>query len=1038
MLAVQRAWALVASRVVGHVTPVTELICRTAFSFGEGASTPEDIVTQAAELGLKAIAITDRDGVYGLPRAHKTARKHAVRVIPGALVTIADGPGAALLARDAGGWSNLTRLITEARSNAPKGWGQLPFASLLEHAPGLDVILMGNWTHERLFAVRDAFGPHASLALTRRLDGLDIERWDRLATLSASTQIPLLATNDVVMHSPDRKPLHDVLTCIRRKCTIDHAGTTLSTNAIRYLHGPASKASLFRTAPSALERAHEVAARCHFSMDDLRYLYPKEVVPDGWTPMTWLRHETEAGLAWRYPNGTPPHVQSQVNHELELIDRLNFPAYFLTVYDAVRFARERNILCQGRGSAANSAVCFALGITAVDPAETNLLFERFISEERGEPPDIDVDFEHERREEVLQYMYERYGRHRAAMVNEVISYRRRSAIRDTGKVMGLDPDQIDRMAKNIFWFDRSAVTDEQLRKAGLDPRDPRVQQTISMAEELRGMPRHVGIHSGGFTVSDGPLIDLCPIEPASMNNRTVIQWDKDDIDTVGFVKVDLLSLGMLTAIRKGFDLVKTHWGQSFTLATIPPDDGGVYDMICRADTMGVFQIESRAQMSMLPRLKPRCFYDLVIQVSIVRPGPIQGGMVHPYLQRRRGSAPIQYAHPSLEPILSRTLGVPIFQEQVMAMAVAVGGFTPGEADALRRAMGAWRKHGTLGPLAEKLMNGMQANGISQQYAQQIRDQIQGFGEYGFPESHAASFARLVYVSAWLKHHYPAAFCAALLNSQPMGFYSARSLLDDARRHGVTILPIDVQHSEWDNTIESTNSKTQAIRLGLRQIKGFPKEGALRLKAFRHQHGPAQCIADLQRAGLDRSDLSHLARAGALNSISPNRRQALWSARGLYDLPLFRGLQRPDDVELPQPTKHDCMQEDYRSLGLSLAHNPIEMVRERLKHDGFISAMEVRSMDAGRTVKVAGMVAHRQRPGTAKGVVFMTLEDETGLLNVVIKPDTFDRQRQTIVQHNLLEITARVQRDGQSISLLASRFEPLKDAQLENLTSRDFR
>lgn len=1025
--------------MVGPVNEPIELVCRTAFSFGEGASTPEEVVERAAELGFSAVGITDRDGVYGLPRAHRAALACGIRVLPGALLTIAGGPGVALLAQDAGGWSNLTRLITDARKDTPKGWGQLPLQQLLERSRGLEAILLGHWTPEPTQAMRESFGESLSLALTRRLDSHDVRHWDRMAVLSAATQVPLVATSDAIMHSPSRKPLHDVLTCIRRKCTVDNAGSALAANAMRCLRSPSAMKRMFAAAPSALERTHEVASRCAFSLDDLRYLYPREIVPEGWTPTRWLRHETAAGLEWRYPEGTPAKVTSQVEHELHLIEKLNFAAYFLTVYDAVRFARDRNILCQGRGSAANSAVCFALGITAVDPAHSSLLFERFISEERGEPPDIDVDFEHERREEVLQYVYQRYGRHRAAMVNEVISYRRRSALRDAGKALGLDPDQIDRLAKGVQWFDRSAINEAKLTEAGLNPRDPRVQQTVTMAEALKGMPRHVGIHSGGFTVSDGPLIDLCPIEPASMKGRTVIQWDKNDIDTVGFVKVDLLSLGMLTAIRKGFDMVKKHTGQCLTLASIPADDAGVYDMLCRADTMGVFQIESRAQMSMLPRLQPRCFYDLVIQVSIVRPGPIQGGMVHPYLRRRRGEEPIAYAHPSLEPILARTLGVPIFQEQVMAMASAVGGFSPGEADALRRAMGAWRKRGTLGPLAEKLMAGMRENGISDEYAEQIRDQIRGFGEYGFPESHAASFARLVYVSAWLKHHHPAAFCAALLNSQPMGFYSPRSLLDDARRHGVDVRPIDIQTSHWDNTLEPTAQCSWAIRLGFRQIKGLPKKAGLRIQTERETNGEFQTIASLQcRADLNRSELATLARADALRSLATNRRHALWAVQGLYDLPLFRGLQRTDDAHLPEPTKTDEMREDYRSYGLSLAHNPVGMVREQLTQKGFISAAEVHSVPGGRTVKVAGMVAHRQRPGTAKGVVFMTLEDETGLLNVVIKPHTFDRQRKTIVQHNLLEITARVQRDGQSVSLLASRFSPLKAPKPEKLTSRDFR
>ncbi len=1015
-----------------------EVVCRTSFSFQEGASSPEEIVNQAAELGLSAVAITDRDGVYGIPRAHKAAKAAGIRIMPGALMSIEGGPGVALLARDSGGWSQLTRLITECRAQSQKGWGQLPLMSLLERASGLEAVLMGDWSVSRADAVREAFGAHVSLALTRRLDSHDPARWDRAAVLSAKTQIPLVATCDVHMHAPSRLPLQDVLTCIRRHCTIDQAGTTLSPNASRHLRSPERMARMFADAPQALERSLDIMNQCDFSLDDLRYRYPREIVPEGWTPMEWLRHQTHEGLRWRYPDGTPTGVQAAVDHELTLIEKLDFPAYFLTVYDVVRFARSQGILCQGRGSAANSAVCFALGITAVDPATSSLLFERFISEERGEPPDIDVDFEHERREEVLQYVYRRYGRHRAAMINEVISYRRRSALRDAGRALGLDSDQIDRMTKGIHWFDKGPIDDSKLREVGLDPRDPRVKHSLTIAASMHRMPRHVGIHSGGFTIADGPLIDLCPIEPATMENRTVIQWDKDDIDTVGFVKVDLLSLGMLTAIRKGFELVHQHWGRELCLATVPSEDPAVYDMLCRADSMGVFQIESRAQMSMLPRLQPRCFYDLVIQVSIVRPGPIQGGMVHPYLRRRRGEEPVSYAHPKLEPILARTLGVPIFQEQVMAMAVAVGGFSPGEADALRRAMGAWRKHGTLGSLSDKLMAGMRTNGISGEYAEQICAQIRGFGEYGFPESHAASFARLVYVSAWLKCHYPDAFCVALLNSQPMGFYSARSLVDDARRHGVEIRPIDVQHSNYDNTLEPRDDGSRAVRLGLRQIRGLKESSAVRVEVARAE-GPFTSIASLQkRAQLDRGDLGLLARANALSALSEHRREALWAVQGLYDLPLFRGLQRPSEVTLPATTSAEDMREDYQSQGLSLSHNPIEMVRERLNSEGFITAAGVLQIPGGRTIRVAGLVAHRQRPGTAKGVMFMTLEDETGLLNIVVKPDTFERQRQVILEHNLLEITAKVQRDGHSVSLLATRLSPLDAPSPGQVHSRDFR
>jgi error-prone DNA polymerase len=1014
-----------------------ELVCRTAFSFHEGASTPEQVVAQAGELGLIAIGITDRDGVYGIPRAHRAAQEHAVRILPGALLTITDGPGLSLLARTQTGWSQLTRLITQARADTKKGWGRVPLEVVCEKSEGLEAVLLGDWPAERVELVRDAFGEHASLAWVRYLDSHDHTRTAQRVALSKATRVPLVASGDVLAHHRDRKALLDLLTCIRRKCTIDQAGTSLQANVARHLRDPATMKKLMAAMPETVERTVEIANRCHFSLEQLAYRYPREVVPLGQSPMGWLRHETARGLQWRYPGGIPDDVSAQIAHELSLIERMNFPAYFLTVYDVVRFARERGILCQGRGSAANSAVCFALGITAVDPACSNLLFERFISEERGEPPDIDVDFEHERREEVLQYVYERYGRHRAAMVNEIISYRRRSAIRDAGKALGLDADQIDRLARTHRH--PSTAQSETLKNAGLDPKDKRVRLTLTMAEQLRGLPRHVGIHTGGFTISDGPLIDLCPIEPATMNKRTVIQWDKDDINIVGFVKVDLLSLGMLTAIRKSFDLIDQHWNKRFTLANTPSEDAPVYDMLCKADTVGVFQVESRAQMSMLPRMLPRCFYDLVIEISIVRPGPIQGGMVHPYLRRRRGEEPVTYPHPNLEPILARTLGVPIFQEQVMAMAVAVGGFTPGEADGLRRAMGAWRKRGGLDTQVEQLMRGMADNGITPEYAQQICDQIRGFGEYGFPESHAASFAQLVYVSAWLKHHYPAAFTAALLNSLPMGFYSARSLVDDVRRHGVQVLPLDVGLSQWDCTLERGTGQSASIRLGFSRIRGMSKQAGTAIVRARND-GAFGSIGDLQqRAAINRGTLALLAQADALKSLVADRRQALWQVQGLYDLPLFRGLVREEGhAPLPTPTPMDSLQADYQYIGLSLDHNPVAMARAALDRDGVLPAEKALACANRRTIQIAGLVSHRQRPSTANGILFMTMEDETGMMNIVVKPRLLERQRQIILDNNLLRLTALVQRDGDSVSFLAKHFRPIELSSHVTTTSRDFR
>ena len=1046
-----------------------ELVCRSAFSFHEGASTPEELVDRACSQGLHALAITDRDAVYGIPRAFRHMRDQEAERLPalisGALVTLDEGPGVALLARTREGWAHLCRILTRARcggmveeilvsgdtdaalsphgrTTARKGRGTLSLEDLLARSGGLEAILLGSWSPGPIRQLREAFGPHCSLAITRRLTSEEDPAFGPARQLSRLTGVPLVATSDVVMHARSRKALQDVLTCIRLKQTVDSAGRALDPNAERSLRTPGEMARLFAAAPEALARTIEIADRCEFRLSDLAYRYPREVVPEGHSPMGWLHHLTMEGLAWRYPEGVPPKVTEMIAHELRVIDRLDFPAYFLTVYDSVRYARERGILCQGRGSAANSAVCYALGITSVDPAHAELLFERFISEERGEPPDIDVDFEHERREEVIQYIYGRYGRHRAAMVNEVIAYRRKSAIRDVGKALGLSLDQIDRLTGDLFHFDSWPPTAEQLGKAGIDPEDRRVRLAIRLAQEIKGMPRHVGVHVGGFTISDGPLIELCPVEPATMEDRTVIQWDKDDIDVVGFVKVDLLSLGMLTAIRKCFDLIAAHGGPRHDLATVPREDPAVYDMLCKADTVGIFQIESRAQMSMLPRLKPRCWYDLVIEVSIVRPGPIQGGMVHPYLARRNGEEPVRYAHDALVPILARTLGVPIFQEQVMAMAVAVGGFTPGEADQLRRAMGAWRKRGGLEVLTDRLMRGMEERGIPLDYAEQIASQIRGFGEYGFPESHAASFARLVYVSAWLKRYHPAAFTVALINSQPMGFYSPRSLVGDVKRHGVELRSIDIQRSDWDCTLEPATppwiEHPHAIRLGLRLVRGLGEAEGLRIEAARAR-APFQSIGDLaRRAELDREALTALAQADALAALCPDRRQAVWAVRGLIDLPLFRGLLRQEEpAPLPAPTPEQELQEDFRLTGLSVRRDPVGMVRPELDRMGVLSAAVVLQQPADKVVRIAGLVSNRQRPGTASGIVFMTMEDETGMLNLVIKPRLLERQRDLILGHNLLMATAKVQRDGDSISLLVLRFAPLAVAPEVQSKSRDF-
>ncbi len=1062
-----------------------ELFCRSYFSFLEGASSPEELVTAAVAQGLTALAVTDRDGVYGLVQAHRAAREHGLKLVMGALLTLRDHPSLVLLVRDRAGWANLCRLLTIGRHDQPKGLAMHGLSDVLAHAGGLTALLHGPWTISQVSSLREAFGPRLALAVSCSQRPGDAAHIATAMRLSRWSGVPLVAVGDVQLHHPDRKRLLDVITCIRRRTTLDAAGRALPPNAARVLRSPAQIHALFQAAGQAIggdapgrlaDAVHvstALAAEHTFSLAQLDYRYPREVVPVGHSPMTWLRSLVRGGLVDRYPGGVPVKVQDQVDHELGIIDELGFAAYFLTVHDAVRFARERGILCQGRGSAANSAVCFALGITAVDPSRSTLLFERFISAERGEPPDIDVDFEHERREELIQYLYDKYGRHRAAMVNEVIAYRRRSAVRDVGKVLGLGLDQIDAMARQADYWGREAITDQQLRDAGLEPGDSRVRLTVELSGELRGFPRHVGIHVGGFVLTDDDLTSRVPVEPASMQDRTVIQWDKDDIDDVGFVKVDLLSLGMLTAIRKAFELVAGFapdgpiphdpsdarqfttpsgptgqptghpvppWGRRWTLASVPAEDPAVYDMICRADTVGVFQIESRAQMSMLPRLRPRCFYDLVIEVAIVRPGPIQGGMVHPYLKRRQGLEPVQFPHPALEPILARTLGVPIFQEQVMAMAMAVAGFSAGQADRLRRSMAAWRRKGTLGPIAEEFRRGLEANGITGEYADRMVQQIHGFGEYGFPESHAASFALLVYVSAWLKLHYPAAFCAALINSQPMGFYSPRALVADAQRHGVEVRPVDVTRSGWDCSLEPSGDPpaVPALRLGLRLVKGFGKPHAEQLERARAER-PFAVLGDLAaRSQLPRAALETLARADAFDALGLSRRQALWAVAGLWDAPLFAGLTRQaPPPSLPAPSPREQLESDYAAVGLSVHQHPIGLVRARLQRQGVCSVVQLAEVDAGCVVRVAGLISCRQRPGTASGVVFLTLEDETGQLNVVIWPKLYQRQRRVVRTATLVQVRGKLQRENEAISLVAYDIAELEQAPEVSPRSRDF-
>jgi len=1037
-----------------------ELTARTCFSLLEGASQPHELVQAAARVGCTHLAITDRDAVYGVVQAHKEAADHDVHVIFGAVITVRDRPSVTALVEDARGWASLCRLLTAGRWEEPKGRGRVPLDALLEAPEGLRLVLRRGWSAAAAEPLRQAYGDRLGVGVSLSLSPADRVRLREADALSRALSSPQLATNDVSFHEPQRQMLADVLTCIRRRTTLQAAGRALAANGERCLLSEAMFRQRYGDVPGAVEASIDWAERCTFSLDELRYSYPREVVPDGRTPMSWLVELTEQGLAWRYPEGVPAAVRAQVAHELEIIEELDFPSYFLTVYDVVRFARSQGILCQGRGSAANSAVCYALGVTSVDPSRTQLLFERFISRERGEPPDIDVDFEHERREEVIQYVYERYGRMRAGMVNEFICYRQRSAIRDVGKVFGLSLDQVDRLAKGLDrWaagltptsHDAAQPEGRTLQKwsqpheggrlptvapsitrpevaqlvadAGLDPEAAEVRATLAVSAQLAGFPRHLSIHVGGFVIAADQLVDLVPIEPASMADRTVIQWDKYDVDALRFVKVDVLALGMLTAIRKAFELVEGFGGPRYELATVPAEDPAVYDMFCRADTVGVFQIESRAQMSMLPRLKPRCFYDLVIEVAIVRPGPIQGGMVHPYLRRRSGEEPVSYAHDALVPILERTLGVPLFQEQVMAMAVAVGGFSAGKADRLRRAMGAWRKRGNLHEMGAELVKGMVERGIERSYAEAVFAQILGFGEYGFPESHAASFALLVYVSGWLKCHHPAAFAGALINSQPMGFYSARALVADAQRHGVEVRPVCIRASAYDCTLEPTGTGAPALRLGLRLLQGFGEADGAAVVAAR-EAGAFRSLADIaHRTQLSRRKLQVLAEAGAFDAVARGRRPAAWSLQGLWtDLPLFATLEPTEPTPaLPELTVVERLQADYRAVGLSVDLHPVQLIREPLHALGCLRLSELVRRRPGDRVRIAGLVSSRQRPGTASGVVFMTFEDETAMANLVVWPSVWARYQRMARHRSLLGCDGTLQRQDDAISVLVERF-----------------
>jgi error-prone DNA polymerase len=1013
--------------------PYAELSCKTNFSFLEGASHPDELVFRASELGYQALAITDHNSLAGVVRAHAIAEQLGLKLLIGAQITPVDASPVTLLATDRRAYGRLSRLISRGRQVAEKGACRITFADIAEHAEGL---LAGAVADVPRY--RDVFQDRCYRFVA--LHHVDDQQILETAIQSAEqARVPLVACGEVLFHDPNRQPLADVLTAIRTGCTVADAGELLFPNAERYLKSYQQIADLFASRPDAVRRTIEIADRCTFSLAELRYEYPEELAPLGQSPLEYLIDLTWEGARRCYPAGIPDKVRQLVAHELQLIGELRYEAFFLTVRDLVRFARSRNILCQGRGSAANSAVCYCLGVTSVDPGSQDVLFERFISRERNEAPDIDVDFEHERREEVLQYLYNKYGRQRAGMTAEVITYRPRSAMRDVGKALGLSLDRVDAIAKALDGYQAEEIG-ERVRRAGLDPHSSLGRQLTGLVGELVGFPRHLGQHVGGMVMTRGPLCEIVPIENAAMPERTVIEWDKDDLDELGILKVDCLSLGMLTAIRKSFDFVRRHYGCELTLANIPADDADVYAMISRADTVGVFQIESRAQMSMLPRLQPKCYYDLVIQVAIVRPGPIQGNMVHPYLRRRAGEEPVFYPNEEIQAVLSKTLGVPLFQEQAMRLAVVAAGFTPGEADQLRRAMAAWRRPGIITAFHKKFVDGMLQRGLTAEFAESVFNQIKGFGEYGFPESHAASFASLAYISAWLKHHYPAVFCAALINSQPMGFYVPAQLVRDAQGHGVEVRPIDVNHSCWDCTLEPAE-KSFAVRLGLRMVDGLGSAAAVAIERSRRA-GPFHSIGQFaRRTQLRSAAIRRLAEADAFRSLQLDRRQSLWQSLGQRQE--YRPLFTAEDVEplvlLPAMSGQEQVLADYQTTRLSLKAHPVSFFRSDLTARGVTPAGTLNDLPNGCFVRVAGLVLVRQRPGTAKGITFVTLEDETGTANLIIRLDVWERYHQVARTATALIAHGRLQNQQKVIHVLASKLEAF-DGPLAAMDSqsRDFR
>jgi error-prone DNA polymerase len=1032
-----------------------ELAVTSNYTFLTGASHPEELMQVAAMLGYRAVALADTNTLAGIVRAHVAAKEAGIAFAVGCRLVLSEPDGFTLLVYPTTkrGYSNLCRMLTIGKRRAPKGECHLTRTDLCEHQGDLLAVAMPPlrpteiWLQTLQAFHRVLDDDRLSIALCRRYCGSDAANWSRIVECSRTTGIPLAAINDVLYHDPERRALQDVVTCIRHGCTIDEAGYRLQANAERHLKPADEMARIFAEHPKAVTRSVAVATRAAaFSLDELRYEYPVEPCPEGVTPYTYLAQLTHEGAAKRYPAGVPQKVLDKLAHELALIEELRFEAYFLTCYDIVRFARSKGILCQGRGGAANSSVCYCLGITEVDPNRFSTLFERFVSRARGEPPDIDIDFEHERREEVIQYLYQKYGRDRAALTAEVITYRGRSAVRDIGKVMGLTEDALDAIAKQLSHWD-GAPEPQHLRQAGLNPDDRTIMQVIALANQIVGFPRHLSQHVGGFVITRTPLCELVPVENAAMEDRTVIEWDKDDIDAMGMLKVDVLGLGMLTCIRKAFELIEKDGGPPLSIASIPQDDPGVYEMMCRADTIGVFQIESRAQMSMLPRLRPKEFFDLVIEVAIVRPGPIQGKMVHPYIRRRMKEEPVTYPSPEVREVLERTLGVPLFQEQAMQLAIVAAGFTPDEADQLRRAIAAWKRKGdAIVRFGQKIIGGMVERGYPLEFAERCFEQMRGFSSYGFPESHAASFAILVYVSAWLKYRHPAAFAASLINSQPMGFYAPAQIVRDAAEHGVKPLQVDVNGSEWNCGLERT-SEGLALRLGMRLVKGVPEREANLIAASRRAGGRFGSLPELwRRSRVSVKSLRHLAKADAFGSLGLDRQGALWQIQPLRDepMPLFEQVgETAEEVPdaLPERTPRGRVLDDYASIGLSLKAHPVSFIRADLDKRKVIRCAELRDerMTAtGTFASVAGLVLVRQRPSTASGVVFITLEDETGIANLIIWSDTYERYRRAARLSRILLAYGKVERQREVVHLHVRRLVSL-DGKMEELEagSRDF-